>query len=93
MMTELMKQLTLSVFGLVLGVAVLAANSNPAMADRGKAYWIDGTPYSSNEAKAIKRKSKAAQTANAKGKFQNNLDFETEAVWRNLRPEWFVGAR
>lgn len=89
MMTELMKQLTLSVFGLVLGVAVLAANSNPAMADRGKAYWIDGTPRYSNEATVIKRKSKSAQTAKAKDKFQNNLNFETEAVWRNLRPNWF----
>lgn len=90
MMTELMKQLTLSVFGLVLGVAVLAANSNPAMADRGKAYWIDGAPRYTNEATVIKRKSKTAQAANTKSKFQNNLDFETEAVWRNLRPNRFT---
>lgn len=89
MMTELMKQLTLSVFGLVLGVAVLAANSNPAMADRGKKYWIDGQPRYANEATVIKRKSNAAPTAKAKNEFQNNLDFETEAVWRNLRPTRF----
>jgi hypothetical protein len=24
-----------------------------------------------------------------KRKFNPNLDFETEAVWRNLRPNWF----
>ncbi len=90
MMTEMLKQVSLSIFGLGLGVAVLAANTDPAMADRGKTYWIDGLPRASNEVTVIKRKSKAAQTANAKGKFQNNLDFETEAVWRNLRPNRFT---
>ena len=87
MMTEMLKQLTLSVFGLVLGVAVLAANADTALADRGKTRYIDGPPRYTNDVVVTKRKARTAQTSQQK--FQNNLDFETEAVWRNLRPNRF----
>ena len=87
MMTEMLKQLTLSVFGLVLGVAVLAANADTALADRGKTRYIDGSQRYTNDVVVTKRKPQTAQTSQQK--FQNNLDFETEAVWRNLRPNRF----
>lgn len=88
MMTEMLKQLTLSVFGLVLGVAVLAANSNPAVADRGTRV-IDGTPHYGKDATVTKRKAGKAEPPKTKRKFEDTLDFETEAVWRNLRPNRF----
>ncbi len=87
MMTEMLKQLSLSVFGLVLGVAVLAANTDAALADRGKTRYIDGSQRYTNDVVVTKRKARTAQTSQQK--FQNNLDFETEAVWRNLRPSRF----
>lgn len=89
MITEVLKQLTLSVFGLVLGLAVLAANADPAMADRGKARWIAGSPGYVSDGQTAKRSTAAAQKRVAKRKFDPKLDTETEAVWRNLRPEWF----
>jgi len=70
-----------------LGFAVMFGAIGPAAAGhRGGHYWIDQYPsdtYSYN-----------AQSPNYVGrtrKAQPNirLDFETEAVWRNLRPEWF----
>ena len=90
MTTEMLKQLSLSVFGLVLGVAVLAANAQPAMADRGKARWLDSTPQYAGDAQKAKRNSASSQKRVAKRKFDPKLDTETEAVWRNLRPEWFA---
>ena len=89
MMTEMMKQVSLSIFGLGLGVAVLAANTDPAMADRGKTYWIDGSPRYSNDVRVTKRSAKKVQKRSAQQRFQDNLDLETEAVWRNLRPSRF----
>lgn len=86
MMTEMLKQVSLSVFGLVLGVAVLAANSNAALADRGQTRVVESPRYS-NDATVTKRKVTPSQAR--KDRFQNNLDFETEAVWRNLRPNRF----
>lgn len=92
MIAEVLKQLTLSVFGLVLGLAVLAANADPAMADRGKTRWIAGSPGPGyvSEGQTVKRSTAAAQKRVAKRKFDPKLDTETEAVWRNLRPEWFA---
>ena len=89
MMTEMLKQLTLSVFGLVLGVAVLAANANTALADRGNKRWVEGSPRYSNNVRVTKRSAKKVQKRSSQQRFQDNLDFETEAVWRNLRPSRF----
>ncbi len=88
-MIEILKQLTLSVFGIVLGLAVLATNANPAMADRNKVRWVEGSPRYANEAQAVKRQPATTKRRTAKQKFDPKLDFETEAVWRNMRPEWF----
>lgn len=90
MMTELLKQLTLSVFGLVLGVAVLAANADPALADRGKARWLSNEAQYAAQAQTAKRTKAVTQERVAKRKFDPKLDTETDAVWRNLRPEWFA---
>jgi len=89
MMTEMLKQLTLSFFGLVLGVAVLAANANTALADRGNNRWVEGSPSYSNNVRVTKRSAKKVQKRSSQQRFQDNLDFETEAVWRNLRPSRF----
>jgi len=89
MMTEMLKQLTLSVFGLVLGVAVLAANTDTALADRGNNRWVEGSPRYSNNVRVTKRSAKNLQKRSSQQRFQDNLDFETEAVWRNLRPSRF----
>ena len=86
MMTEMMKQVSLSVFGLGLGVAVLAASSDAAMADRNKVRAVDGARYS-NDVTVTKRKSTTSQARQER--FLRNLDTETEAVWRNLRPNRF----
>lgn len=90
MTTEMLKQLSLSVFGLGLGVAVLAASADTAMADRGKARWVDPGPRYTYDAKVTQPKATTTRTPSVSRKFQNNLDFETEAVWRNLRPSRFV---
>lgn len=89
MMTELLKQLSLSVFGLGLGVAVLAASTDTALADRGKARWIDGPVPYTNDVVVKKRGAKAAPVYRTKRNFVDTLDTETEAVWRNLRPTRF----
>ncbi|MEM7397633.1 MAG: hypothetical protein AAGF48_01665 [Pseudomonadota bacterium] len=87
MMTEMLKQLSLSVFGLALGVAVLVANTDTAVADRKKGHWVDGSPRYTNEVTVKKRKYRNAQTSEQR--FLNGLNTETEAVWRNLRPNRF----
>ncbi|MDJ0512833.1 MAG: hypothetical protein QNJ62_05250 [Methyloceanibacter sp.] len=87
MMTEMLKQLSLSVFGLALGVAVLVANTDTALADRNKTYWVDGSKRYTNEVTVKKRKDRRAQTSQQR--FLDGLDTETEAVWRNLRPNRF----
>jgi len=87
MMTEMLKQLSLSVFGLVLGVAVLAASTDTAVADRYKDRWAEGSPRYTNDVTVTKRKGRKAQTSQQR--FLDGLDTETEAVWRNLRPNRF----
>jgi len=84
----MLKQLTVP----MLGLAVLAATAVPAAADRGRTRLIEPLPQT-YDAQPPKRAVTTAQPRNSKGKFNPKLDFETEAVWRNLRPEWFVGAR
>lgn len=84
----MLKQLTVP----VLGLAVLAFAAVPATAGKGGAYvgkHPPGQVYLSEPQepkKVVKSKSKKSQQ---KKKFDPKLDFETEAVWRNLRPEWF----
>ena len=85
----MLKQLTVP----MLGLAVLAATAVPAAADRGRTRLIEPLPQYTYDAQPPKRAVTTAQPRNSKGKFNPKLDFETEAVWRNLRPEWFVGGR
>lgn len=89
-MAEMMKQLTLSVFALVLGVAVLATNAEPALADRYKTRGIESPSPYANKTKTVKRQKAAKKKRTDKRGFQYNLDFETEAVWRNRRPALFI---
>jgi hypothetical protein len=86
MMTEMLKQLSLCVFGLVLGVAVLAASSDTVFADRSKVRAVEGPRYS-NGITVTKRRTTTSQAR--QDRFLKNLDTETEAVWRNLRPNRF----
>lgn len=74
----------------VLGLAVLAGATVPAAADKGRAYLVNPTPHYGYiyEPQKPKKAAKAKQYQQ-KRKFDPKLDFETEAVWRNLRPEWF----
>lgn len=80
----MLKQLTVP----VLGLAVLAVTAAPAAADRGKTRWIEPAPHT-YEAQPTKKAVTTSQPRKYKKKFDPKLDFETEAVWRNLRPEWF----
>lgn len=70
-----------------LGFAVLFGAIGPAAADKGRHYWINkyDSPYiypnTGQSTKYVTRKSQSQPNI--------RLDFETEAVWRNLRPEWF----
>ena len=67
-----------------LGFAVLFGAIGPAAAGKLRHhYWIDqyDSPYSDQSTNYAKRRSQSQPNI--------KLDFETEAVWRNLRPEWF----
>jgi hypothetical protein len=73
----------------VLGLAVLVGAAAPAAADRGRIFW--STPvypyvYTDRSARYVVPP-KSQKHYRSKG--IPRLDFETEAVWRNLRPEWF----
>jgi len=83
----MLKQLTVP----VLGLAVLAITAAPAAADRGRTRWIEPAPQYNYEAQPTRRAVTTSQPRKYKRKFDPKLDFETEAVWHNLRPEWFVG--
>jgi hypothetical protein len=84
----MLKQLTVP----VLGLAVLAFTTLPAAAEKRGAYVGKVTPGQTylvepqTKKKVVTSKSKKSQQTK---KFDPKLDFETEAVWRNLRPEWF----
>ena len=70
-----------------LGFAVLFGAIGPAAAGKLRHHWIDqyDAPY------AYSYGDRSTTYAKCKSQSQPNieLDFETEAVWRNLRPEWF----
>ena len=70
-----------------LGLAVLFGAIGPAAAGKGGHYWISKypSPY------VYPYSAQSPQYLAPTGKSQPNirLDFETESVWRNLRPEWF----
>lgn len=80
----MLKKLTIPALGLIL----LAGAAAPAAADKGKAYVFKPAPKYSYETQSTTNPPASQQTQKRK-KFDPNLDFETEAVWRNLRPEWF----
>jgi hypothetical protein len=69
-----------------LGFALLFGATGPASAGKGR-YWVDTYPspyvdhYAGPSNGYVKRRSQSQPNI--------RLDFETEAVWRNLRPEWF----
>ena len=85
-----------------LGLAVVATAATPAAADKYRDHiYRDADIY---EAKSSRRAFTTVQPRRYaqpqqrgivveprryKRKFNPNLDFETEAVWRNLRPSWF----
>jgi hypothetical protein len=73
-----------------LGFAVMFGATGPAAAGNGGSIWVNKpfyaytyppTAYTDQSTRTVKSKSKT--------KFNPKLDFETEAVWRNLRPNWF----
>ena len=82
----MLKQLSVSMLGFAFGFVVLAATPDPAAAARGKTRWIE--PGYTYDAQTQKRNATANRRQNQQ-KFENTLDFETEAVWRNLRPNRF----
>ena len=68
-----------------LSFAVLFGAIGPASAGKLRHHWIDqydsSYVYSDRSANYARRQSQSQPNI--------KLDFETEAVWRNLRPEWF----
>lgn len=71
----------------VLGLAVLVGAAAPAIAERGKTYVVKPAIQSSQADRSTKYNKPAK--SHKRRKFEPNHDFETEAVWRNLRPSWF----
>jgi len=67
-----------------LGFAVLFGATGPAAAGKGGSFYLYTYPPT-----AYTDQSPAYAARKGKRKFAPNLDFETKAVWRNLRPEWF----
>ena len=67
-----------------LGFALLFGATGPASAGKGR-YWVDTypSPYVDSYTYRQSKKYGTRRSPNIQ------LDFETEAVWRNLRPEWF----
>jgi hypothetical protein len=71
-----------------LGVAILCgAIGSTAAAGKDRHHWIDQYPSPDAYSYGVQSPRYVGRT----GKPQPNirLDFETESVWRNLRPEWF----
>jgi hypothetical protein len=68
-----------------LGFAVLFGAIGLAAAGKLRHHWIDqyDSPYVYSDRSANHAKRQSQSQPNIK------LDFETEAVWRILRPEWF----
>lgn len=72
----------------VLGLTVMTA-ATPAAADKGRAYWVQPAPKYIYKYDARRAARAVPAQPRYKRKFERNLDFETEAVWRNLRPNLF----
>jgi hypothetical protein len=66
-----------------LGFAVVFGAMGPAAASKLRHHWSDeyDAHYGDRSTNYAKRRSQSQPNI--------KLDFETEAVWRNLRPEWF----
>jgi len=79
----MIKQLTIP----LLGLSVLVGAVAPAAADRNRSNWV--SPGHRSDAYQVQLQKKATDQYQRR-KFNPKLDFETEAVWRNLRPEWFA---
>jgi hypothetical protein len=73
-----------------LGFAVLFGAIGHAAADKIRHHWIDRYDYPY----AYSDYGQPSKYATRRSQSQPNvkLDFETEAVWRNLRPECFDSA-
>jgi hypothetical protein len=73
-----------------LGFAVMLGATGPAAAGKSGHVWVNKPFYTyTAPPTAYINQSPAYTTRKGKAKFAPRLDFETEAVWRNLRPEWF----
>jgi hypothetical protein len=69
----------------VLGLVVLVGAAAPAAADKGRHHWfVAPYPYADQSPRYATRQKSQQQSQSKYG-----LNFETEQVWRNLRPEWF----
>jgi hypothetical protein len=75
----------------ILGLSAIAVAATPAAADRNRVHRVQPVPdyLYEYDARPTQRPVTTAKPRYYKRKFNPNLDFETEAVWRNLRPEWF----
>ena len=77
-----------------LGLAVLFGATGPAFADKAGHGWTHKHLYldtypTYTDTYADRTYATRTVKPRYKKKFDPKLDFETEAVWRNLRPEWF----
>ena len=74
-----------------LGFAVLFGVAGPAAAGKSGHYWIGDYPSPYVYPYGYSYGAQSPKYLAPAGRSQPNirLDFETEAVWRNLRPEWF----
>jgi hypothetical protein len=74
----------------MVGPIVLAGAAAPAAADPHGSYGVHSGPRY-GDTYEVQPQKKARKQSQQRRKFNPKLDFETEAVWRNLRPEWFAG--
>jgi len=75
-----------------LGLAVLCGAIGPAAADKARHNWHNNGVVVHSYGVGTYSAAPGQRTyVTREGKAQPNikLDTETEAVWRNLRPEWF----
>lgn len=70
-----------------LGLAILFGAIGPAAAGKGRHYWIDQYPSPDAYSYGVQSPRYVGRTRKPQPNIR--LDFETESVWRNLRPEWF----
>jgi hypothetical protein len=66
-----------------LGLVVLVVAAASAAADKGRRIWFNATyPYANQPLRYAHR-----QKSQQQSKSKYGLNFETEQVWRNLRPD------